>query len=246
MKEKVTLEDIKNIVNDKELIKNLDYSVLKSNSYLNAFSLFIVFFESIFILFAFFIDISKPVGDYAILKIIAIHLFMVSPIFINMFLSKFFNYKNYCGLTLKIIRKIFYSFNKEDKEILEKLTNSGDFLIHNTPTKMKNILKYYNSLNNKEQKYFLEKAEYISTLKRNIINYIKKNDVETIKKEKDVLTDIVIDNFNNYEIEYISNILINKLKQDKEIKRKMFLNNFNDEEKLEKVNINNKNIIKEI
>lgn len=246
MKEKITIKDIKNIVNDKEIINNLDYTLLKNNKINSTLSVSILFLEPIIIFFVFFVDITKPVGDYALLKIISFCLFTFSAFIIDGLLDKFFN-KNYYGLTLNLITKIFYRFNKEEKNILNQIIDMKGFYTPYTPKTLRKILNYYNSLNEKEKKYFLKKTKYKNILERNIINYIKSNDVETIKRDKEELTNIVINNFNDYDIDYISIILKNKLKKDKEIQKKMFLDNFEDDESLEiKINKNKQNIIKEI
>lgn len=246
MKEKITIKDIKSIVNDKEIINNLDYTLLKNNKINSTLSVSILFLEPIIIFFGFFVDITKPVGDYAFLKIISFGLFIFSAFIIDGLLDKFFN-KNYYGLTLNLITKIFYRFSKEEKNILNQIIDMKGFYTLYTPKTLRKILNYYNSLNEKEKKYFLKKTKYKNILEKNIINYIESNDVETIKRDKEELTNIVINNFNNYDIDYISIILKNKLKKDKEIQKKMFLDNFEDDEPLEiKINKNKQNIIKEI
>lgn len=240
---KTTLKDIQTIVKDKDIIENLDYSLLKENPYLSFLFLVIGFSESIFILFT-FIPPLEPIGDYAILKILLLHIFIISPILISEILKFTFNYKDYCGLTVKIIKKIFYRFDNNQKNILNKLINIDGYFVSCTPKKIKKILTYYNSLNEKQKKYFTLKSNYQSILKKNIFDYIKNNDIETIKKEKEILTDIIVNNFKNYDIEYIGQLILNKLKEDKEIQRKIFLDNFNNEEQQDIKS--NKKVIKEI
>lgn len=239
------LKDIQFIIKDKDIIKNLDHSLFNETPLLSNLLFFVGFFEAIFIFFIFFVNPSVPIGeDYFILKLILLFIIFFSSIIFSLISEIFFNYKDYCGLTVKIIKKIFYRFNKNEKETLRKLIEIDGYFISYTPNKMKKLLNYYNSLNDKQKKYFITKKDYHSILKENIINYIKSNDLETIKKEKEEITSIVFDNFQDYDIKYISNLIINKLKEDKEAKRKAFLENFNDYE--EKNKEENKKIIKQI
>ena len=231
---------------DKDIIKNLDFSLLNETPLLSNLLFFVGFFESIFIFFIFFVNPSAPIGeDYFVLKLILLFIILFSSITFSFISETLFNYKDYCGLTVKIIKKIFYRFNKNEKEILRKLIEIDGYFISYTPNKMKKLLNYYNSLNDKQKKYFITKKDYHSILKENIINYIKSNNLETIKKEKKEITSIVFDNFQDYDIKYISNLIINTLKEDKESKRKAFLDNFNDYEEKNKEE-ENKKIIKQI
>ena len=142
MKEKITIKDIKSIVNDKEIINNLDYTLLKNNKINSTLSVSVLFLEPI-IFFGFFVDITEPVGDYALLKVILFCLFTFSAFIIDGLLDKFFN-KNYYGLTLNLITKIFYRFSKEEKNILNQIIDMKGFYTAYTPKTSRKILNYYN------------------------------------------------------------------------------------------------------
>lgn len=103
-------------------------------------------------------------------------------------------------------------------------------------SQIEKILEYYNSLNKHEKEYFIKKIKIENYIFIKVIEYIKNNDIQSIQDNKEELTQLVFDSFNEEDINEILVTLKNKINNNKNQKIE-FINTLNK---------NNKQLIKEI
>lgn len=116
---------------------------------------------------------------------------------------------------------------KKNSKLYNNLTCYEDFYTEDT---LKNIKKYYDSLNPICQTFFTSrKYTYEKYLKLEIIKYINESDTQLLKKNKEILTDILINNLDSTDIVVLTDKIKEKLNRNVENKRKDILNAFEED-----------------
>lgn len=221
------IEKLKYIIENKNKIKNLNTEILIKD-YKSNLKCFFLIVGGLFEIFGLFITISLLFTNNPI--------FLLFSMFINFFISYFFIYINkeqlFICFFLKLQKIKILNYNiKEKTEIFNLLMNP-----EYSNSQIDRIIKYYNSLDEYEKDFFVSQKGINSYVFSLVIKYIKDNNIEYIQKNKEELTNLVFDFFNEEDIKEILTILKNKI-------------NFCENKKVEFINVlnkNNKEIIKEI
>lgn len=223
----MNIEDLKYIINNKNHIKNVNIDILtKDNS--SMLKSFLLIAGGLYEIFGIFLTVAflfTNSGEIYFLSVLinffcayAVICFNKEPLLVSFF---------------KVLqrRKILNSNVKKEDEIFNILMNH-----EYSHSQIEKILEYYNSLNGHEKEYFIKKTKIENYIFIKVIEYIKNNDIQSIQDNKEELTQLVFDSFNEEDINEILVTLKNKINNNKNQKLE-FINTLNK---------NNKQIIKEI
>lgn len=225
---------IQDIIKEKENLKKVNLKI-KNNSLNTLFTIIsmIVVCTEIFILY--------PFLSYILTNNIGI----VFLVFLSTALIQFYIIFNLdkSNFSLYVIEKFLSSFSKKqgvshDHKLFE-LFKSNFYSTENA----NEIKNYFITLNSIQQDYFLSEIDRFDIFLFNkIADYIELTDVDTLKQNKKIISDILLKELQEEEIKFLTNKIKNKIKKDTNINRNEILNAFNDE-KEEKVK---KTIIREL
>lgn len=105
------------------------------------------------------------------------------------------------------------------------------------------IINYYNSLNDVEKDFYCTNDTHQVYIYNFLEHYINNSDIEDIRENKEVIAEIISQEFDKYYLKGIKNVLQDRLDLEEEISKKQIINMFNDEKKeIKSVN----SILKEI
>lgn len=236
----MNLNKIKNIVNQRENLKILDTSILNGDKFSNkirGFAHFLVFLEIFFLPFVLGLFFSSEIGIILFIPVVMLY-FLINIIFDDK--SNYFHcFSNF--LLNKYFNKVTLNNNIKPEHELGKFFYEYHNKKYYKEEQIKKIKSKYDSLNEIEKYFFLNKIDFEEYLHQNIFEYIRNNDVENIKSNKTELIEIILNNLSEKYVDNLQKSIVHKLKQDKKIKKQDFLNIFNDEE--EKIVKNNKMVI---
>lgn len=105
------------------------------------------------------------------------------------------------------------------------------------------IINYYNSLNDVGKDFYCTNDTHQVYIYNFLEHYINNSDIEDIRENKEVIAEIISQEFDKYYLKGIKNVLQDRLDLEEEISKKQIINMFNDEKKeIKSVN----SILKEI
>ena len=93
------------------------------------------------------------------------------------------------------------------------------------------IINYYNSLNDVEKNFYCTNDTHQVYIYNFLEHYINNSDIEDIRENKEVIAEIISQEFDKYYLKGIKNVLQDRLDLEEEISKKQIINMFNDEKK---------------
>jgi hypothetical protein len=210
-------------------LKNINKKDIEENS---VFDVFVSFFE-LFFLIPYLIH-NLPLTDN--IKGIIIGCFVGVGFFFYP-ISYFFKFKSILNCFFKFFNKIKLKKLNIDNKLKNKIINISPFISNN---KINQIIEYYSKLDEIEKDYFLSDYDQEEYSYDFLKTYILKNDINTIKNNKIIISEIIAEDLEKRYLTQIKEIIQEKIEEDEEENKKQIINMF--ENKKEKRNT----ILKEI
>ncbi len=208
----MNIEEIKNIVENKELLLEVDVNLIKNKqtSVLKKIFEIITLIEVVFSIFFIFAILIYGMENVSFLKLLTFFIF-----YLIITLSLGISQK---GLISNILHKIWYKnkINKMDEELLRKMNVSEYFYKKNDIIV---INENYNSFNKEQKKFFYSYYDdYKSYIFYAISNFINNNEKDIIEKNKEFIVKIVSEEFSGKRFNEINNLIKDKFKEKSKIK----------------------------
>lgn len=208
----MNIKEIKNIVENKELLLEVDVNLIKNKqtSVLKKIFEIITVIEvvfSIFFIFAILIYGMENVSFFKLLTFLIFYLIIILSLGISQ-----------KGLISNILHKVWYKnkINKMDEELLRKMNVSEYFYKKNDIIV---INENYNSFNKEQKKFFHSYYDdYKSYIFYAICNFINNNEKDIIEKNKEFIAKVVSEEFSGKRFNKINDLIKDKFKEKSKIK----------------------------
>lgn len=209
----MNIKDLKDIFSNEIELNNVNVNILEKD------------FSSS--LRSFFLIVSGLFEIFLILPLITYFLIGNPIIIIISFILSVISYTFIIGiLKMPFTPYLFMNFQKNK---LKKLNFNEGSRIFNLLTekeysniKINKITNYYNSLTDLQKDYFVNHKYINNYFLNKTIEYIEQNNIEEIQKNKEEVTQLVFDNFNEDNINHILKKLKDKIENNKSQKEEFF------------------------
>lgn len=208
----MNIEELKNIVNSKELLLQVDQDLInnKKNKKLKNIFEVATTLEVVFLIASVFFILISGIEENSVILILSFCFLYLIELFLLGISGK--------GILANIYHKFFYKYKikKIDDELLKKMGTLENFY---NKKDIIEINKNYQLLN-KEQKKFFNSCynDYNSYIFKAVSDFIRKNNKEVVKENKEFIVKIIAEEFSGKQYNQINNLIKEKFKVKNKIK----------------------------